>query len=93
MASLVLDHARVRSNPTLRGGEPVIEGTGTPIRAIAEYWKFGLSPEEIQTKLPHLKLAQVFDALSFYSEHMEEIDAAISANRIHEAETDFRARG
>ena len=37
-------------------------------------------PEEILTHLPHLTLAQVFDALSYYADHQGTIDAAISQN-------------
>ena len=42
----------------------------------------GVAAEEIPNGLPHLTLAQVFDALSYYSDHQEEINAAIERNRI-----------
>jgi uncharacterized protein (DUF433 family) len=32
--------------------------------------------------MPHLTLAQVFDALSYYSDHQVEINAYIERNRI-----------
>ena len=32
--------------------------------------------------MPHLTLAQVFDALSYYRDHQEEINAHIERNRI-----------
>lgn len=41
----------------------------------------GNAPEEIQAKLPYLTLAQIHDALSFYYDHREEIDADLDANR------------
>ncbi|MEK9141124.1 MAG: DUF433 domain-containing protein [Nitrospirota bacterium] len=63
-------------------GAPIISGTRTPVRAIAELWKFGVAPEEIVTRLPHLTLAQVFDALSYYQEHRDAIDADIQRNRV-----------
>jgi len=44
----------------------------------------GLSPEEIVIHLPHLTLAQVFDALSYYSDHQREIDDYIEKNKIPE---------
>jgi len=44
---------------TILGGEPIIKGTRTPVRAIAEHWKFGDTPEETARKLPHLHLAQI----------------------------------
>jgi uncharacterized protein (DUF433 family) len=42
----------------------------------------GVAAEEIPSALPHLTLAQVFDALSYYSDHQEEINAHIERNRI-----------
>ncbi len=63
------------------GGEPIIRGTRTPVRAIVELYRSGISPEEIPTHLPHLKLAQVFDALSYYSDHSDEINSYIIQNQ------------
>lgn len=65
-------------------GEPIIKGTRTPVRAIVENWRLGLAPEEIPHHLPHLTVAQVFDALSYYSDHQAEINAYIERNRIPE---------
>src|SRR5689334_17969723 len=45
------------------GGEPIIVGTRTPVRALVELWRQGSAPEEIPLHLPHLTLGQVFDAL------------------------------
>lgn len=71
----------VRDNEIL-GGEPVIKGTRTTVRAIVESWRLGLSPEEIVIHMPHLTLAQVFEALSYYSDHQEEINEYIEKNQI-----------
>lgn len=70
------------TDQSILGGEPIITGTRTPVRAIVELWRMGTGPEEIATKLPHLTLAQIFDALSYYSEHQEEINAYIERNRV-----------
>ena len=64
------------------GGEPVIKGTRTPVRAIVEMWRSGTAPEAIPEGLPHLTLAQVFDALSYYSDHQDEINEYIERNRV-----------
>jgi hypothetical protein len=40
--------------------------------------------------MPHLTLAQVFDALSYYSDHQEEINAHIERNRIPAHQIDPR---
>ncbi len=75
-------HRYVVTNDQILGGEPIIQGTRTPVRAIVELWRQGLTPETIPTRLPHLSLAQVFDALSYYSDHQDEIRRHIERNRI-----------
>jgi uncharacterized protein (DUF433 family) len=71
----------VRNNEIL-GGEPLIKETRTTVRAIVESWRLGLSPEEIVIHMPHLTLAQVFEALSYYSDHQTEINEHIEKNQI-----------
>ena len=75
-------HAYIVTDDHILGGEPIIRGTRTPVRAIVELWRLGVAPEEVPRRLPHLTLAQVFDALSYYSDHQEEIDGHIERNRI-----------
>jgi len=75
-------HLYVVRDPAILEGEPIIKGTRTPVRAVVENWRLGLSPEEIVIHLPHLTLAQVFDALSYYSDYQKEIDALIEENKI-----------
>jgi uncharacterized protein (DUF433 family) len=76
------EHPYVTRVDTILSGEPIIKGTRTPVRAVAEHWKFGDAPEEIARKLPHLHLAQIFDALSYYNDHRDEIERYISLNRL-----------
>ncbi len=75
-------HRYVISDENILSGEPIIEGTRTPVRAVVEMWRQGILPEEIPSQLPHLTLAQVFDALSYYSDHQELINGHIERNRI-----------
>ena len=79
--SAATDHRYIVTDERILSGEPIIVGTRTPVRAIVEMWRLGLAPEEIQQGLPHLTLAQVFDALSFYCDHREEIHRYIERNR------------
>jgi uncharacterized protein (DUF433 family) len=65
-------------------GEPIIVGTRTPVRSIVEMWRLGVNPEEIPLRYPHLTLAQVFDALSFYQDNMAEINDHIKRNSVPE---------
>ena len=76
------EHCYIVSDDQILSGEPIIKGTRTPVRAIVEMWRMGVTPEEIQRGLPHLTLAQVFDALSYYSDHQEEINRYIERNRV-----------
>ena len=72
----------VTRNPEILSGEPIIIGTRTSVRAIVGLWRLGIMPEEILNHLPHLTLAQVFDALSFYLDHQIEINEYIERNQV-----------
>jgi uncharacterized protein (DUF433 family) len=61
------EHLYIVTDKKILSGEPIIKGTRTPVRAIVETWRMGVTAEEIPKRLPHLTLAQVFDALSYYS--------------------------
>jgi uncharacterized protein (DUF433 family) len=84
LMQMLTEHRYVVTDDQILSGEPIIRGTRTPVRAIVEMWRLGISPEEIPQRLPHLSLAQVFDALSYYSDHQGEINASIERNRIPE---------
>ena len=79
------EHLYVVTDDQILSGEPIIKGTRTPVRAIVETWRMGVAPEEIPTRMPHLSLAHVFDALSYYSDHQAEINGYIEKNRIPDA--------
>jgi uncharacterized protein (DUF433 family) len=74
-------------DPDLRGGRPRIAGTGVTVRRIVNWYKLGLSPEEIADRVGHLSLAQVHAALAYYHANQAEIESDIAteeavANRI-----------
>lgn len=83
-------HPYVISDDSILNGAPIVKGTRTPVRAIAELWKFWVIPEEIVMRLPHVTLAQVFDALSYYQDHCEEIEQDILRNRVPDTLIDPR---
>ncbi|PDW02295.1 DUF433 domain-containing protein [Candidatus Viridilinea mediisalina] len=78
----------VIKDAAIHGGEPTIAGTRTPVRAIVELWRQGTLPELIPQQLPHLTLAQIFDALSYYSDHQQEIHHAIERHRFSDDQFD-----
>jgi uncharacterized protein (DUF433 family) len=91
--SMATEHCYIVTDDQILSGEPIIRGTRTPVRAIVELWRMGVPIEEIPSRLPHLRMAQVFDALSYYSDHEAEINAHIERNRIPEAWIDPTVKG
>lgn len=86
------EHLYIVMDEKILSGEPIIKGTRTPVRAIVELWRMGTPAEEITRHLPHLTQAQVFDALSYYSDHMDEINRHIERNRVPDELIDPRVR-
>ena len=82
------EHYYIVTDDKILGGEPIIKGSRTPVRAIVELYRLGTVAEEIPNHLPHLTLAQVFDALSYYNDHQDEINAHIERNRIPDDKID-----
>ena len=70
----------IEKNPNLRGGRPIVAGTGTTVRSIAGLYKLGMSAEEIAVQLSHLNLAQIYAALAYYHLNSKEIEADIEAD-------------
>ncbi len=86
------EHCHIVTDPRISGGEPLIKGSRTTVRAVVESWRMGKGPEEINQSLPHLSLAQIFDALSYYSDHQDEIHGFIARNEIPEEKIDPRVK-
>lgn len=69
------------------GGSSVIAGTKFPVHSVVNYiLKQGLTPEELVKEFTHLTLAQVYDALSYYYDHQDEIEQELLEN------TEYRIR-
>ena len=85
------NHFHITVNKAISGGSPIIKGTRTSVANIAAYYLMGLTPEEIQRELPHLSLAQVFDALAFYLDHREIIDQELENDKENSVAKEFPA--
>jgi uncharacterized protein (DUF433 family) len=72
----------VTKDENILNGEPVLENTRTPVRAIIEMRRLFYTPAEIVARLPHLNLEQVNTAIEYYGEHRAEIDFYIESNRV-----------
>ncbi len=72
-------YIEVVSKPS--GQQAMIKGTRVPVSIVAGYLRTGETPESLaQEILPHLTLAQIYDALSYFHDHRYEIEQEISQN-------------
>ena len=70
-----ISHPYIKKDEKICQGTPVIAGTRIRvIDIVIEYEKLGYTPDEIVDVHPHLSLAQVHDALSYYYENRKEMD-------------------
>lgn len=80
-SALKVRHPHIVSRKGYCGGRPVIAGTKFPVRSVVNYvLRQGMTPEELVAEFPHLTLAQVHDALSYYYDHQKEVDRDIAEN-------------
>lgn len=72
------EHPHVKRD---EAGYPVVGKHATSLHVLAEYWRLGWTLDELAAGYPHLAMAEILDALSFYLDHRAEVDALIRANR------------
>ena len=85
------EHPYVVRREGVRGGRPILRGSGMPVWLVAAMWKSGDTIDEISQAYPHLQLAALFDAISYYLDHRAEIESQIAENRIERVLTDTGA--
>jgi uncharacterized protein (DUF433 family) len=72
--------SHIEITPGTCGGKPRIAGTRIRVDHIAIlHERMGLSADEIISRYPHLSLADVYGALTYYYDHREQIDADMLA--------------
>jgi uncharacterized protein (DUF433 family) len=76
-----ISHPHIERKPDFAGGSPVIAGTKFPVRSVVGYvLKFGMTPEELVREFPNLTLGGIYDALSYYYDHKDEIEKDMLEN-------------
>jgi uncharacterized protein (DUF433 family) len=68
------EHPHIVRVPGVVGGRPAIKGTRISVDFLADLLEAGWSPQDILESYPHLTPAGVYDALSYYFDHQDEID-------------------
>lgn len=76
------EHPHIARHPKICGGSPVIRGTRITVRLLATLARCGETPEGILQAYPHLTLAQIHDALSYYFDHRQEIAQEIEDEKL-----------
>jgi uncharacterized protein (DUF433 family) len=69
------DHPHIVRVQGVCGGRPVIERTRLSVKLIVGWSRMGMTPEEIAAQYPDVSTAQIADALAYYQDHPEEIEA------------------
>ncbi|WLT37387.1 DUF433 domain-containing protein [Synechocystis sp. B12] len=81
MATTLINHIEI--TPGTCGGKPRIAGHRITVQDIVIWHeRMGLSPDEIVYHHPSITLADVYAALSYYHDHLEEIRQGIIDDKI-----------
>lgn len=74
-ATIRTNHPHIVRVQGICGGRPIIEGTRLSVKLIVGWVRMGKTPEEIIEHYPELTIAQVTDALEYYQDRPEEVEA------------------
>ena len=76
---LIPPHPHVEVVESRSGPRAIIRGTRIGVDVVLGYFRAGCTPEEIASEvLPRLGLARVYDALSYYHDHRQDIDRELA---------------
>jgi len=73
-----VDYRNVEKVPGRSGGRAVVAGTRIRVCVIAAAYRDGMPVEEVLRQYPHLRAADVHDALAYAYDHPEEIAADLA---------------
>lgn len=76
------DHPHIVRTEGVCGGSPRLRGTRLAVWGIAELFRRGEPAEEISALYDHVDPAAIRDAIGYYLEHRQEIDAEIEENTL-----------
>jgi len=80
-AAVQTEHPYVTRKPGVCGGSPIVAGRRIPVWQLAVLLREGLPAEEIEAEYAgRLSPAAVHDAISYYYDHQDEVEADIRRN-------------
>ncbi|HID28009.1 MAG TPA: DUF433 domain-containing protein [Methanosarcinales archaeon] len=71
------EHPHIVKVKEICGGNSVIKGTRMTVWCLIGYFKLGMNIKEILEGFPFLTLSQIYDALSYYYDHKDEVEEQI----------------
>ncbi len=78
----LVTHPHIVTDPEVCGGSPRLANSRITVRTVAvAILLHGLTPDELLQHYPHLSLAAIYDALSYYYDHREAIDREIAEHQ------------
>ena len=84
------EHPHVTRTPAILGGRPIIRGSRIPVWQVVEaILHLGDTVEGYLIGHPHLNAAKVYDALSYYFDHREEIEHDLEENKTEHIVREF----
>jgi uncharacterized protein (DUF433 family) len=75
-----LDYRNIEKVPGRCGGRATVAGTRIRVSTILVCYRQGMTVEEIVQQYPHLRPADVHDALAYAYDHAEEMEADLAAD-------------
>jgi uncharacterized protein (DUF433 family) len=75
-----VDYRNIEKVPDRCGGRAVVAGTRIRVSVLLTCYRQGMSVDEILQQYPHLRPADVHDALAYAYDHPEEIAADLAAD-------------
>ena len=76
-----IHHPHITRLTDVCGGRSIIAGTRIPVWSLIQWFKLGMTVEEVMREFPQLSPSQVHDAFSYYYDHTDEIEKDIQENR------------
>jgi uncharacterized protein (DUF433 family) len=81
----------IEQRQTSFGLQAYVVGTRVAVRHIAAFLTAGHTVEEImQTDLPHVPPAAIYEAIAYYYDHQDEIEAELAANSRDAVQTQLK---
>lgn len=82
LSRVLTEHPYIVRIPGVKGGEPIIKDKGVTVRTVIALKRQGVTPEQMVDDYDGvLTLAEIYDALSFYYDHQEEIERYLAEHR------------